>query len=135
MALDSFTNQELDEIAQKLKIKNYVNTRMKDELKNQTINDKECGIVGSMNSDESYSFNHWTLNYKNNQIKTYYSSFGDYPSQEIINYLGRPILTSDIQLQSFTGTDKYFCGGYCLIILYLLSNNIPFEDIIIFLMP
>ncbi len=44
--LDSFTNLELDLVATKLKIKNYVNCRMKDDLIGKHISDEECGIVG-----------------------------------------------------------------------------------------
>ena len=47
--LDSFTNFELDEIAQKLKINNYVPTRMKNELIGKHGSEKECGITGSKN--------------------------------------------------------------------------------------
>ncbi len=133
--LDSFTNLELDQIASKLKIKNYIPCRMKNELVGKQASEVENGIIGSNNSDESDTANHWTLYYKDNDKRIYYSSFGDHISNEIKNYLGTPIKTSDIQIQSLDGIDQQSCGAYCLIILYLLSNDVPFEDIIIFLIP
>ena len=40
----------------------------------------------------------------------------------------RQIVSSNFQIQNFI-TDT--CGLYCILILFLLNNNIQFEDIII----
>jgi hypothetical protein len=126
------TNLELDSLAKELQIPHYVNARMKDELSNKTVADYECGIINLENSNQLGS--HWIMYYKtpeserSPEICIGYSSYGDPLPDELKNYLGDKIYTSDIQIQDF---QSKACGYYCLAILFLLSKGVKFEDIIL----
>jgi hypothetical protein len=129
------SNIELISMAKTLKIPNF-DVLMKDELKNFTdIKYPLNLIIGSKNSNESDQFNHWTMVYVDNEQKIYYSSFGDIISLEVKDFLfkldQRPILSSDFQIQTFTGPDSTSCGLYCILILYLINQGLKFEDIIL----
>ena len=126
------TNFELDNYAKLLNIKYYKPACMKDVLINQTPDENECRIVNTESSDSDGK--HWVLYWKKGENKVWYSSYGDYPDEILIKYLGKNILSSTTQIQSFNGDDMYDCGLYCIVILYLLSLGYEFEDIIIQLM-
>ena len=68
----------------------------------------------------------------NDDQKVYYSLFGDPIPNQVKEFImkvdDRKILSSNFQIQDFN-TDT--CGLYCILILFLLSNKIKFEDIII----
>ncbi len=99
---------------------------MRDELKSNTPDEKESMIINLETSKDNGS--HWSLLYKDGDNKIYYSSFGDSPPVEVINYLGDHIYTSDIQIQNF---DEDTCGLLAILILYLLEEGNKFEDIIL----
>ena len=126
------SNIELDNYAKILNIKNYIPCRMKDELIGKHTSNNECGIINTKSSDHIGI--HWNLIYVDDKRKIFYSSYGDYPDQILLDYLGDNIFTSSNQIQTFDGDDKNDCGLYCIIILYLLSKGYEFENIIIALM-
>jgi len=119
------TNLEIDELGHLL-IPFYRNSVCKDELKQMKPNEKETIIINLNDSDQKGS--HFVLCYKDGEKKYFVSSFGDLPPQEVIDYLGENIYTTDLQIQNF---DETTCGLYSLLISYLLNENIPFEDIIL----
>lgn len=119
------TNEELDNLAKKLKIPNYVNCRMKNELTNK-IKDKECGIVNFQNSNQNGS--HWVCYFKKDDLKIYFDSFGGFPPENVKKYLGKNIICSNFQIQP-NNSDK--CGIYCLLVLLLLSKNYDYIDILL----
>ena len=126
------SNIELKNIADSLHIPNF-NVLMKDELLNyNNIKYPLNLIVGSKNSDESDDYNHWTMCYVDEQQKIFYSSFGDKIPLEIKEFLykldDRPILSSDWQIQDWSETS---CGMYCILILWLILQDMKFEDIIL----
>ena len=127
------SNFDLDNSAKLLNIKNYIPCRMVDDIIGKKVSENECGIINTKKSDHVGI--HWNLIYKDDKNKIFYSSYGDPPHEIIINYLGKNILTSNNQIQSFDGDDKNDCGLYCIIILYLLTKGYEFEDIIIGLLP
>ena len=118
-------NIELDEIGLKL-IPNYKKCRMRDELSNQKCSKNECGIINLETSNDNGS--HWICYFVNDKQKIAVSSFGDPIPKELIDYLGKNIYTSDIQIQEFT---EDTCGFISLLILYLLNEDHKFEDIIL----
>ena len=119
------TNIELQAIVDKLGIPNFKGIFCKDELTGEP-DDTECGIINLDNSDGSGT--HWCSYYRKNKSNFYFSSFGDDPPNELVNYLGKPILTHNFCLQSFEDTN---CGEWSVLFLYLMSKNIPYENIIL----
>ena len=118
------TNIEIDELGDLL-IPNYRHCVMKDELKLMKPNEKETLIVNLNDSDQRGS--HWILIYKNRDQKIFFCSYGSSPPQEVIDYLGKNIYTSNLQVQH----DNSSCGLFCILLAYLLNENIPFEVIIL----
>ncbi len=111
------TDKQSVEWADTLKIKHFRGVYAKDELKKQTPNKEECGIINLDNS--SGDGTHWTLYHCDEKQKVYYSSFGDPISNEAKDYLykidDRKILCSDFKIQDFTET---CCGELCILILF-----------------
>ena len=120
------TNREIEELAKGLKLQNFRGCKMRDELKSNTPDEKESMIINLETSKDNGS--HWSLLYKDGDNKIYYSTCGDSPPVEVINYLGKNIYTSDIQIQDF---NEDTCGLLAILILYLLDEGNKFEDIIL----
>ena len=120
------SNIELEKLARLLKIENFKGCFMRDELKNMKCSEKESGIINLETSKDTGS--HWTMYYKDEKQKIFYRTFGDSPSNEIVEYLGPNIYTSDLKSQEFT---EDTCGLLCILIIYLLQEGNKFEDIIL----
>ncbi len=120
------SNIEIEELARNLQIRNFGGCKMRDQLKNMKCSEKESGIVNLETLKDPGS--HWTLYYKDEKQKIFYSTFGDSPSNEIVDYLGPNIYTSDIEIQDF---NEDTCGLICILIIYLLQEGNTFEDIIL----
>ena len=56
---------------------------------------------------------------------SYFDSFGGPPDQWLIKQLPKPIIYHNYIIQ---GVHSKMCGTYCLYFLYLLENNINYED-------
>lgn len=121
------TNIELEEIAEKLKIKNFKGVIFIDELKNMKPMKNECGIIGSRSSKSILDM-HWTCYYKQGNKKYYFDSFGLAPDYRLINYLKKPILYNTFQLQQYNESN---CGHWCLYILNRLNKGEDFKSIIL----
>jgi hypothetical protein len=119
------TNIELQAIVDKLGILNFKGIFCKDQLTG-TPNDTECAIINLDDSDGTGT--HWCAYYRKSKSNFYFSSFGDDPPNEIVSYLGKPILTHNICLQEFEDSN---CGEYTILFLYLMSKNIPYGNIIL----
>ena len=102
---------------------------MTDGLPKQcTIN--ECGIL---NLDRlSGPGTHWTCWFVNGETKIYFDSYGANVPHQLHKYLGKSVLHNDFQVQSF-GTD--ICGDMCVLVLFLLSHNEDFYDIVMKILP
>lgn len=118
------SNFEIESEAKKLKIKNFRGVFMRDELKNIKPKNKECGIFNLNTSKEPGS--HWVCWYKNGTNRLYFDSFGVIPPQELIDYLGTPILRNTTQLQAYNQSN---CGEFCLYVLNRLSDGDSFQNI------
>ena len=118
------TNIELEKRAKEIKIKNFRGVFMRDELKKLKPNIRECGILNLNTSKEPGS--HWVCWYRNASNRVYFDSYGLLPPQELVNYLGTPILRNTEQLQGF---DQSNCGQFCLYVLKRLSDGDKFQNI------
>lgn len=120
------TDSELNNAANKLKLRNFRGVFMRDELKKLKIEDKECGIV---NSQPSYKNNgHWTCWWKDKDNKYYFDSYGVKPLKEVRDYLKSPIIYSTYQIQQFNDSN---CGQWCLYVLNELNKGREYIDIIL----
>src|SRR5271156_2047287 len=121
---DTTANSDLETYAKKLKIKYFRGVFMDDELP-MKIKTNECGIVNLQDSDEQGS--HWCAYLKHGKLKYYFDSYGLDCSNEVLNYLKRPIISSTYQIQKIGST---MCGQYCLYVLYYLGEGNNFIDIL-----
>jgi hypothetical protein len=130
------TNRQLIKAARLMNIPNF-HCMMRDEL-SKLSKDKQSAnlrlpisIIVNL-EDSSQRGSHWCLLFADDKQKIYYSSFGDPPPVEAIQFLksldDRKIMSSDTQIQSF-GTSH--CGELCMHILYHLNKGVNFEDIIL----
>jgi hypothetical protein len=126
------TNIELDTKAKELGIKNYVNCRMKDELKGHHAKDDECGIVNMNDSTVDVSTNqetgHWIVVMKDKGKSMYFDSFGSPCPLEVIDYLGKPILTHNFICQPM---DSSICGELCLLFLVLYQSGLSYSNVVL----
>ena len=75
--------------------------------------------------DGSQGGTHWVAFVELNEGSSYFDSFGGPPDQWLIKQLPKPIIYHNYIIQ---GIHSKMCGTYCLYFLYLLENNINFED-------
>src|SRR5271167_4346147 len=118
------TNSDLDSFAKNLKIKYFRGIFMNDELPKK-IKTNESGIVNLQDSDENGS--HWICYFKKGKLKYYFDSYGLDPSNEVLNYLKQPIISSTYQIQKMGSA---MCGQYCLYMLYYLGKGYNYITII-----
>jgi len=120
------TNIDLQRIADKLKLSNFRGIYMKNELKNMTPQENECGIVNFENETQDGS--HWVSWVKRGTEKYFFCSFGAPILPEIKDYLGSPINCHNFQVQSMGSS---ICGELCIFFIYLMSKGIPYEDVVL----
>jgi len=121
-----FSNVNIEKYVKILKIKHFRGCYMRDELKDLKLKNTECGVLNLNLSNESGS--HWTCWFKVKNKKYYFNSFGLQPPQELVDYLGSPILYSTFQLQRLQDQN---CGKWCLTVLKNLSDGRDFIDLIL----
>jgi hypothetical protein len=118
------TNVQLLEIVNSLGIPNFKGVFCKDQLAD--AGESECGIINLDNSDGPGT--HWTAYYRKDGANFYFSSFGDDPPIEVVEYLGKPILTHNFCIQEFHETN---CGEFSVLFLYLMSKGHRYEDVVL----
>lgn len=106
---------ELRKYAIRLKIKNFRNVFMRDDLPSKPHR-HECAIVNldSINGPGT----HWVAYCKKRDSVYYYDSFGDLPPPtELINYLGSKstIYYNYLKYQNY---NSFICGQLCLTFLH-----------------
>jgi len=108
-----------------LKISNFKGVFMRDELKGKAKSNESL----ILNMDESSgSGTHWTCLHVTGNQSFYFDSFGLPPPIEVANYCpnnSRHYSTFKIQKP-----EEVICGHYCIYVLYKLSNNCKFFDIL-----
>ena len=129
----STTNFDLINYAKQLKIKYFRGYYMNDELPKK-IRPNECGIVNLQNSDQPGS--HHVCYYKKGKVKYYFDSYGLDSTNDMLKYL-KPTKNSSKLIMNTYEIQKLgtkICGQICLYVLYMLSNDYKFEDILLTLM-
>ena len=129
----ALTIEDVNSLAKKLKISNYIGCFMIDLLPSSP-KAHECGVVNLQSS--SFIGSHWVCWYKNNNNRIYFDSFGESPPPEVINYLKTKKELHESKLvikQSCVTVQKdnsKECGSLCLFVLYYLSTGKTFETIL-----
>ena len=77
--------------------------------------------------DGSQGGTHWVA-YFTEGSSSYFDSFGGSPDQWLIKQLPKPIIYHNYIIQ---GINSKMCGTYCLYFLYLLENNVNYEDAVL----
>lgn len=74
---------------------------------------------------------HWVMVYNRKPMCIYYDSFGLHPPPDIEKFMkgsGKKSVMSDIQIQNIK---SQACGYYCLMVIDMLEEGIPFTDILL----
>ena len=86
----------LIDAAEKLKIKNFRGVFLRDELPKRPSK-AERGILNL--DDSSGNGTHWTAWFKSGSKKMYFDSYGLTPPNELVEYLGNPVLYNSERIQ------------------------------------
>ena len=114
------------DICKILKIKNFKNVFMRDELKNQKVTQNECLILNIDHSSNNGT--HWTCLFIKNGVTYYFDSYGFPPPLEVLEYCkGKDWYYSTFRI---LGNDEVICEHYCIYVLYHLSNDHNFYDVL-----
>ena len=128
------SNFDINKLVEYLNIPDFKGVFARDELSDQTPNEKECAIVNFNKSGEHGS--HWVCFYKDGDKRIYFDSFGCVAPIEIQKYLKTPDEFATDKAVILRNTDivqKYnttICGHLCLYVLDSLSKGANFQDII-----
>ena len=114
------SNFDLKDILKDLNLKSKV--IMRDEIKN--YQNAENIIFNYQTTKEKGS--HWVL--CSSKYNIYFDSFGIDPVNEVHEYLKSEFKYNTLQVQP---NNTEMCGQLCVFVLYRLSNNSTFEDIIL----
>ena len=124
------TNFEIQEYYQNEPRFNGVFSR--DNLSNNTIGPKGLGSAVKngayvINLDEYHNIGtHWIALYVNNNIVTYFDSFGvEHIPKEIIKFINRKeIITNIFRIQAY---DSIMCGYFCIGFINFMFNGKKFN--------
>ena len=111
------SNFELNEKAKNLKLNDFRDVFMRDQLKFTPLRN-ECGILNLNRKDQPGS--HWVCWFKHGKAKYYFDSFGVIAPKELVEYLKPPIVYSTCQIQGFNDTNY---GQWFLYVLRELSRK------------
>ena len=101
---------------------------MRDELEGcNAANINHCLVLNTDNSSNTGT--HWTCIFIKNDVCYYFDSYGYRPPLEVESYCKN---IADRQYNSFRiqKDGQVICGHYCIYVLYKLSRNIEFYDIL-----
>ena len=120
-------NFEIVELVNELKITNFIGVYMRDEVKNIVIPSTDFYFIYNFQtSNENGS--HWIVAGRSNNQNFHACPYGSDPCIEVIDLLGKPIITSTFRIQEYT---EKCCGLYCILLMYLLYKGNSFEDSIL----
>lgn len=129
------TNFELIDKAKDLKIKNFKGVFMRDEILKKEKEQNECFILNlndsKVSDKENENTGHWTAVFKKNNEKYYFCSYGSPPPKEVIEYLGKPIMTHNFCIQPFNSS---ICGELSLLFLKLMDDDLTYYDTVLTLL-
>ena len=119
------TNHDLMKYAKILKIK-YFHVVMSDEVKDLPLNNF-FAILNFQLSSENGSY--WVSLYKYGDILYYFDSYGTPVQKQVIDKY-KHIRTHDYEIQLLSSS---MCGQLSLLVIYLLTNNYKYEEVVKFL--
>ena len=127
----TLSDHDLMYYVKKIKIPNFREVSMRDELTNRTLKN-ECGILNLQTHLQKGT--HWTCWFKRGKDRYYFDSYGEPPPLEMIKYLKTPeeydlpvIKRSAVTVQH---DDSSECGALCLYVLKNLSEGREFAAIL-----
>ena len=120
------TNIEITDMIEKLHVPNFRGVIMRDEFKKLGKPwETEYGICNLEGSKEDGS--HWVMWAHRNKWY-HFCSYGSDPCKEFIDYIDGPVVSSTFLAQDF---GESICGELCVLVIYLLSEGIEFEDAVL----
>ena len=121
------TNIQLIEMIDKFGIKNFKGVIMRDEFsKLDEPWETEYGIYNL--GDSTTNGFHWCLWARIDGNWYHACPYGGDACKELLEYAGEPVVSSTFQLQEFGET---CCGQICVMLIYLLSEGVDFEDAVL----
>ena len=118
-------SDEFEYYIKKLKIPNFIGVFMRNEIPS-SLKVKECAVLNL--EDNSKEGSHWVTWMKNEDIAFYFDSYGEPPDTTLRLHLnGLNIKRSAITVQHDSSKE---CGALCLYVLYFLSKEVNFGDIL-----
>lgn len=137
------TNVQLEQMIKSLKIRNFREVLMKDELSNLKPKTNECYIINLQNQNQNGS--HWLGIWKKGRNVRYFDSFGTSIPEEVKKYykgykienfqsFADPLnlsskLISEIPEKPLQKYSTDICGELSILFLLLCQKGYPFEDV------
>ena len=124
---------EILRYAEMLKIPDFRGVKMRDELPSKP-HENESGILNFNTQEQQGS--HWVCWFKSGNERYYFDSFGETPPLELLTYLKTyeemkanlaVIRQSAVTVQHYQSNE---CGSLCLFVLKMLSQKVPFSEIL-----
>ena len=111
------SNFDIDYYVNKLGIPSFRGTFMRDSLPKKLLK-SECAIVNLDDSDGPGT--HWVCYWVDPDASYYFDSFGLSMPDELYDYLNKPILMNELEIQD---RNDVICGHLCLKVLKDLQVN------------
>ncbi len=124
------TNFELVELAKKLNISNFRGCIMRDEFNSlKPYLHNECGIYNFNDSTKTGS--HWCSWFVRDGKFYHFCSYGSDPCKELKEYSHpEKIKSHTYRIQDW---EDETCGEFCILFCYLMSKNLNYEDVVLFM--
>ena len=120
-------NFEILEMVNELKTTNLIGVFMRDEIKNIKLPGSDFYFIYNFQTSTEDG-SHWLVAGRKDNENFHFCPYGSDPCIEVIDLLGKPIITSTFRIQEYT---EKCCGLYCILLIYLLSQGNSFEDSIL----
>ena len=125
LPLKPLSNFDIMDICKSLKIKNFKGVLMRDELKGKPSNIES--LILNMDDSEGQG-THWVSLFIKDNKSYYFDSFGFEPPIEVRGYCrGKDGYFSTYKIQA---RDEIICGHYSIYVIYMLSRDQSFHDIL-----
>ena len=125
--IEPLSNFRIIDECRKLKIENFKDCLMRDELQNISPSKNQCMII---NIDCNPNVGtHWTSLFIRDGLCFYFDPFGVKPTLEVEDYCKQfhERYYSSYPIQNI---NEVICGHYCIYVIYKLNNKVDFEDIL-----
>jgi len=100
---------------------------MREEILNEEPKANECFVYNIDSQDNPGT--HWTCSFIKNNNCWYFDSYGFQPPLEFLTYT-KNVKNRWYNTFKIQSSDEVICGHYCLYVLFHLSKNVSFFDIL-----